>query len=75
VGAYEKAVAANPKSSQPHYRLGLTYRRIGEETKAQREFEQYKLLDANEADQVERQRRELRHFLFVFKDSSAAPIK
>jgi tetratricopeptide (TPR) repeat protein len=75
VGAYEKAVAANPKSSQPHYRLGLTYRRIGEETKAQREFEQYKLLDANEADQVERQRRELRQFLFVFKDSSAAPIK
>lgn len=68
VAAYQKAVAANPAGSEAHYRLGLTYKRIGEETKAQREFEEYKQLDKTEAAAVERQRRELRQFIFVLKD-------
>jgi tetratricopeptide (TPR) repeat protein len=75
LAAYEKAVTTNPGSSQNHYRLGLTYRRMGEEAKAQREFEQYKDLEKKEADVVERQRRELRQFLFVFKDAAEAPGK
>jgi tetratricopeptide (TPR) repeat protein len=33
--AYQKAVAANPAGSEAHYRLGLTYKRVGEEAKAQ----------------------------------------
>jgi Flp pilus assembly protein TadD len=75
LATYEKAVATNPASSQNHYRLGLTYRRMGEEAKARYEFEQYRELEKKEADQVERQRRELRQFLFVFKDSPEAPSK
>ncbi len=75
LAAYEKAVATNPASSQNRYRLGLTYRRMGDEAKAQHEFEQYKELEKKEADQVERQRRELRQFLFVFKEAPEAPGK
>jgi hypothetical protein len=45
----------------------LTYKRIGEEAKAQREFGQYKQLDKSEAATIERQRRELRQFLFVLQ--------
>ena len=71
LASYEKAVATNPASSQNRYRLGLTYRRMGEEVKAQHEFEKYKELERKEADQVERQRRELRQFLFVLKDAPA----
>jgi tetratricopeptide (TPR) repeat protein len=65
--AYEKAVVANPAGGEAHYRLGLTYKRIGEEAKAQREFEEYKRLDKSEAATIERQRRELRQFLFVLQ--------
>jgi tetratricopeptide (TPR) repeat protein len=65
--AYEKAVVANPAGGEAHYRLGLTYKRIREEAKAQREFEQYKQLDKSEAATIERQRRELRQFLFVLQ--------
>jgi tetratricopeptide (TPR) repeat protein len=65
--AYEKAVVANPAGGEAHYRLGLTYKRIGEEAKAQREFEEYKRLDKSEAAAIERQRRELRQFLFVLQ--------
>jgi len=68
LAAYQKSVAANPGNSEAHYRLGLTYKRLGEETKAQREFSEYKQLNQAQAAAVERERRELRQFLFVFKD-------
>jgi tetratricopeptide (TPR) repeat protein len=67
VAAYQKAVGANPACSEAHYRLGLTYKRIGEGAKAQREFEEYKQLDKTETAASERQRRELRQFIFVLK--------
>ncbi len=72
VAAYQKAIAANPASSEAHYRLGLAYKRIGEKAKARNEFDQYKQIDKTEAATVERQRRELRQFLFVLKDPPAA---
>lgn len=68
IAAYQKAVAANPAGSEAHYRLGLAYKRNREESKAQHEFEEYKKLDKEEAAAIERQRRELRQFLFVLKD-------
>ena len=68
VAAYQNAIATNPASSEAHYRLGLAFKRIGEKAKAQSEFEQYKQLDKTETAAIERQRRELRQFLFVLKD-------
>jgi tetratricopeptide (TPR) repeat protein len=68
LAAYQKAVAANPLGSEAHYRLGLTYKRLGENAKAQREIEEYKQLEKTEAATIERQRRELRQFLFVLQD-------
>jgi len=68
IAAYQKAVAANPAGGEAHYRLGLAYKRTGDESKAQYEFEQYKQLDKTQAAAIERQRRELRQFLFVLKD-------
>ena len=70
VAAYQKAVVANPAGSEAHYRLGLTYKRIGEGAEAQREFEEYKQLDKRETAAIERQRRELRQFIFVLKDQA-----
>jgi tetratricopeptide (TPR) repeat protein len=68
LASYQKAVAANPLGSQAHYRLGLTYKRMGENAKAQSEIEEYKQLEKTEAATIERQRRELREFLFVLQD-------
>jgi len=71
ISAYEKAIAANPESSEAHYRLGMAYKKTGDEARAQREFDLYKQLDKSEAEKVERQRRDLRQFLFVLKDQPA----
>jgi tetratricopeptide (TPR) repeat protein len=73
VGSYQKAIAANPSSDESHYRLGLAYKKTGDEAKAQHEFEEYKELDKVEADTIERQRRELRQFVFVLKDQAVVP--
>jgi tetratricopeptide (TPR) repeat protein len=72
IAAYQKAIAANPAGGEAHYRLGLAYKRIGEQEKAQSEFTQYKQIDRAEAVTIERQRRELRQFLFVLNDQSVS---
>lgn len=71
LGAYQKAIAANSAGSEAHYRLGLTYKKTGDDAKAQREFDEFKKLDKTETATVERQRLELRQFLFVLKDKPA----
>ena len=68
ISDYERAIAANPESSEAHYRLGMACKKTGDEARAQREFDLYKQLDKSEAEKAERQRRELRQFLFVLKD-------
>lgn len=68
VAAYQRAIAANPTGSDAHYRLGLACKRMGNEEKARDEFDQYKLLEKNQAAAVEKQRRELRQFLFVLNE-------
>jgi tetratricopeptide (TPR) repeat protein len=65
---YQRAIARNPESSEAHYRLGMAYKKTGDEARAQREFDQYKQLDKSQAEQVEQGRRELRQFLFVLRD-------
>jgi tetratricopeptide (TPR) repeat protein len=72
IAAYRRAIAANPDSSDAHYRLGLAYKRIHEEDKAEKEFELFKQLEKSETEKIERQRRELRQFLFVLKDQADA---
>jgi Flp pilus assembly protein TadD len=70
LAAYQKAGAANTANSQVHYRLGLTYKRMGDEANAKREFEEYERLEKTEADTIERQRRELRQFVFVLREKN-----
>ena len=68
LAAYRKAVAINPDRGESHYRLGLIYKRMGEGAKAHVEFDEYKRIDKTEAAAIERQRRELRQFLFVLQE-------
>lgn len=72
ITAYQRAIAANPDGSQAHYRLGQAYKRNGEDAKAEVEIDKYKELDQTEAATIERQRRELRQFLFVLGDQPGA---
>jgi tetratricopeptide (TPR) repeat protein len=69
---YKKAIEVSPQLSEAHYRLGSAYRRIGEESKAEQEFQEYEKIEKAEAAAIESQRRELRQFLIILKDQPAA---
>jgi tetratricopeptide (TPR) repeat protein len=73
IEAYKKALAVDPTSSDAHYRLGLAYKRTGEDANARHEFAAYEQARKSESANAERERKELRQFSIIFKDSSAAP--
>jgi len=57
---------------EAYYRLGLTYRRIGKESKAEQDFLVYEKVEKTETVTIEGQRRDLRQFLIILKDQPAA---
>jgi tetratricopeptide (TPR) repeat protein len=65
IGFYTKAIEANPELDEAHYRLGVAYDRIGQPEKAKLEFQLHDEIKKREADEVERQRREVKQFLVV----------
>jgi len=72
---YKKAIEVQPQISEPHYRLGLAYRRTKEEAKAQEEFRVYEEMTKAETAALEKERKELRQFLIILKDQTAAEPK
>jgi tetratricopeptide (TPR) repeat protein len=69
---FQSCVSVAPKLSECHYRLGLAYRRIGEEQKAKDEIQNYERAQATETAEIERQRSNLRQFLVVLKDQPSS---
>jgi tetratricopeptide (TPR) repeat protein len=66
--AYQKALTINPRASEVHYRLGIVYKRLGEQRKAQEHFQVYEQIDKAESASLERQRRDLRQYLVKLKN-------
>jgi tetratricopeptide (TPR) repeat protein len=69
---YKRAIEVSSPLSEPHYRLGLAYKRMGEEKKAEQEFQVYEKMEKAETAAIESERRELRQFLIILKDQPAA---
>lgn len=72
IADYKKAIEANPKLEEAHYRLAQAYRRTGEQLKAQQELEIYNQLSKQTAEEVERQRHEVQQFVYTLRDP--APV-
>lgn len=62
---YLKAIDANARSSQAHYRLAMAYDRVGDKDKAKQESQLHEDLEKQQAAEVDRQRREVKQFLVV----------
>jgi tetratricopeptide (TPR) repeat protein len=65
IGYYEKAIEANPQLADAYYRLGVAYDRTGQSAKARREFQLHDQIKQQQAQDTERQRREIKQFLIV----------
>jgi tetratricopeptide (TPR) repeat protein len=73
IGYYQKAIDANPESGDAHYRLGVAYDRVGEPEKAKQEFRLHDEIEKRQAEETERQRREVKQFLIVLPEQAARP--
>ena len=68
INAFQKAITDNPTAGEAHYRLAMVYQRMGDNPKAEREFKLHDQCELNEAEAIERQRRDIRQFLVVLRD-------
>ena len=70
---YLSALKYNPELADAHYRLGQAYVRTGEKGRAQEHLQVYQRLRAEHLAEVDKQRAEIRQFVYAAKD--APPTK
>ena len=73
IGAYRKAAQSSPDLPDAHYRLAQAYRRAGEKVQAEQELELYQQTSKQAAEEVERERHEVRQFVYTLRDQNSVP--
>jgi tetratricopeptide (TPR) repeat protein len=68
---YEEALAINSGLADGHYRLGQAYVHTGQKDRAQKELGIYQQLRAQHMADLDKQRAEIRQFVYSSKDNSA----
>jgi Tfp pilus assembly protein PilF len=71
--SYRKAIELQPDLAEAHHRLALTYRRLGDEAKAQQEFAAYQGAEKAGAAALEKRHQQLRQFLVILSDHATNP--
>jgi tetratricopeptide (TPR) repeat protein len=62
---FSKAIRVNPQLSEAHYRLGLVYDRMHQPENAKHEFDMHDKIDKQQAEALEKERREIKQFRVV----------
>jgi tetratricopeptide (TPR) repeat protein len=70
---YKRALELNADLADAHYRLGQAYVRTGEKDQAQQELQVYQQLRAQHLADLDKQRAEVRQFVYSAKDNAATP--
>ncbi len=69
---YERALALIPDLADVHYRLGQAYVHTGDKDRAQQQFQVYQQLRAEHLAEVDKQRADIRQFVYSSKDGPSA---
>jgi len=69
---YVRALELNADLADAHYRLGQAYVRMGEKDRAQEQFQVYQKIREQHLADLDRQRAEIRQFVYSAKDSPSA---
>jgi tetratricopeptide (TPR) repeat protein len=72
ISAYQKAIAVSPRLEEAHYRLAQLYRLTGENEKAREELRAFEQIKKANAHEVERERAEIRQFVYTLRDPNSA---
>ena len=71
ISSYQSAIHAAPQLEEAHYRLAQAYKRTGEKEKAEEELRVYNQLSKSKDEEVERERRESRQFVYTLRSPEA----
>jgi tetratricopeptide (TPR) repeat protein len=69
---YQRALGLNSDLADAHYRLGQAYVRTGEKDRAQEQLQAYQKIREQHLADIEKQRAEVRQFVYAAKDASAS---
>jgi len=73
ISEYQRALELNSDLADAHYRLGQAYVRSGQKDKAQAQFQVYQQLRAQHLADLEKQRADIRQFVYSERTSGSAP--
>jgi tetratricopeptide (TPR) repeat protein len=71
ISSYQEAVKTSPQLEEAHYRLAQAYKRTGEKVKAEQELRLYNQISKKKDEDVERERRESRQFVYTLRNPGA----
>lgn len=72
ISSYQKAIAADPRLPDAHYRLAQVSMRTGEQAKAHAEMQLYHQLTKEKAQQAGRERSHMQQFVYTLRGQSPA---
>ena len=70
IADFQEALESDPQMEEAHYRLAHAYRQIGESDKAKEELRLYAQLATQSAQQQDRERHEIKQFVYTLRDQS-----
>ena len=68
ISDYQQAIRADPEMEEAHYRLAQVYRRMGDAAKAEAEIQIYDAVAKESARREDRERHEIRQFVYTLRD-------
>lgn len=68
ISEYERAIQLDPQMEEAHYRLARAYRQLGLADKSKEQLQLYQQLSQQSAQQADRERREIRQFVYTLRD-------
>lgn len=71
ISSYQAAIQASSQLEEAHYRLAQAYKRTGEKTKAEEELQIYNQISKRKDEEVERERRESRQFVYTLRSPAS----
>ena len=74
ISDFQQAIQADPQLEEAHYRLALAYRQTGEAAKADDELKVYDQIAKASAQRAERERHEIRQFVYTLRDQPPTQI-
>ena len=74
ISDYQQAIQANPKMQEAHYRLAQAYRQVGDAVKADAELQRCDQIARESAQEVDRERHEIRQFVYILRDPAPAQV-